>query len=170
MQVHLLSSAPFFLLSAPIMSRVRKSKNLPDSKIFTAKTSRIQCLNLDIADFATNARKPQKRLFRQFLNILDFSTLSGQLLGCPDSFQIVQTVSGQSEQFSGRPDSLWIIRTVSGLSGQFLDCPDSFWIIRTVSGLSGQFLIWGQYLTYTKNFPDCKNFPDSNAATLTRFF
>ena len=35
-----------------------------DSKIFTAKTSRIKCLNLDIADFATIARKPQKRLFR----------------------------------------------------------------------------------------------------------
>ena len=64
MQVHLPSSVPFCPLSAPILSRVRKSKNLPDSKIFTAKTFRIKCLNLDIADFATNARKPQKRLFR----------------------------------------------------------------------------------------------------------
>ena len=37
--------------------RVRKSKNFPDSKIFTAKTFRIMCVNRVIADFATNARK-----------------------------------------------------------------------------------------------------------------
>ena len=36
--------------------RVRKSKNFPDSKIFT-KTFRIKCVNRDIDDFATNARK-----------------------------------------------------------------------------------------------------------------
>ena len=38
-------------------SRVRKSKNFPDSKIFTAKTFRIKRVNRDIDDFATNARK-----------------------------------------------------------------------------------------------------------------
>ena len=38
-------------------SRVRKSKNFPDSKIFTAKTFRIKRVNCDIDDFATNARK-----------------------------------------------------------------------------------------------------------------
>ena len=38
-------------------SRVRKSKNFPDSKIFTAKTFRIMCVNRNIGDFATNARK-----------------------------------------------------------------------------------------------------------------
>ena len=37
--------------------RVRKSKNFPDSKISTAKTFRIKCVNRDIDDFATNARK-----------------------------------------------------------------------------------------------------------------
>ena len=37
--------------------RVRKSKNFPDSKIFTAKTFRINCVNRSINDFATNARK-----------------------------------------------------------------------------------------------------------------
>ena len=37
--------------------RVRKSKNFPDSKIFTAKTFRITCVNHNIGDFATNARK-----------------------------------------------------------------------------------------------------------------
>ena len=38
-------------------SRVRKSKNFPDSKISTAKSFRIKCVNRDIDDFATNARK-----------------------------------------------------------------------------------------------------------------
>ena len=38
-------------------TRVRKSKNFPDSKIFTAKTFRIKRVNRDIDDFATNARK-----------------------------------------------------------------------------------------------------------------
>ena len=42
--------------SAFICNRVRKSKNFPDSKIFT-KTFRIKCVNRDIDDFATNARK-----------------------------------------------------------------------------------------------------------------
>ena len=37
--------------------RVRKSKNFPDSKIFTAKTFRIKRVNRNIDDFATNARK-----------------------------------------------------------------------------------------------------------------
>ena len=37
--------------------RVRKSKNFPDSKIFTKKTFRIKCVNRDINDFATNASK-----------------------------------------------------------------------------------------------------------------
>ena len=37
--------------------RVIKSKNFPDSKIFTAKTFRIKCVNCVIDDFATNARK-----------------------------------------------------------------------------------------------------------------
>ena len=37
--------------------RVKKSKNFPDSKIFTAKTFRIKRVNRDIDDFATNARK-----------------------------------------------------------------------------------------------------------------
>ena len=40
-----------------VRHRVRKIKNFPDRKIFTAKTFRIKCVNLDIADFATNARK-----------------------------------------------------------------------------------------------------------------
>ena len=38
-------------------TRVRKSKNFPDSKIFTKKTFRIKCVNRDINDFATNASK-----------------------------------------------------------------------------------------------------------------
>ena len=38
-------------------SKVRKSKNFPDSKIFTKKTFRIKCVSRDIDDFATNARK-----------------------------------------------------------------------------------------------------------------
>ena len=33
-----------------------KNKNFPDSKMFT-KTFRIKCVNRDIDDFATNARK-----------------------------------------------------------------------------------------------------------------
>ena len=37
--------------------RVRKSKNFPDSKISTAKTFRIKCVNRNVDDFATNARK-----------------------------------------------------------------------------------------------------------------
>ena len=39
------------------LGRVRKSKNFPDSKIFTAKTFRIKCVNCDINNIATNARK-----------------------------------------------------------------------------------------------------------------
>ena len=39
------------------LDRVRKSKNFPDSKIFTPKTFRINSVNRDINDFATNARK-----------------------------------------------------------------------------------------------------------------
>ena len=40
-----------------VLIRVRKSKNFPDSKISTAKTFRIKCVNRDIDNFATNARK-----------------------------------------------------------------------------------------------------------------
>ena len=47
------------------------------------------------------------------------SILSGQFLDCPDSFCVVQKVSG--------------------LSGQFLDCPDSLLTIRTVSLPTGHF-------------------------------
>ena len=45
--------------------RVRKSKNFPDSKIFIAKTFRIKCVNRDIDNFATNARKP--KIFHKML-------------------------------------------------------------------------------------------------------
>ena len=67
-------------LSSNVTSRVRKSKNFPDSKIFTAKSFRIKCVILNTADFATNAHKTQTNL------------------GCSDSFEIVQTVS----KFSGK--------------------------------------------------------------------
>ena len=39
--------------------KVRKSKNFPDSKIYTTKTFQIKCVNRDIDDFATNACKPK---------------------------------------------------------------------------------------------------------------
>ena len=47
------------------LTRVRKSKNFPDSKIFIAKTFRIKCVNCDIDNFATNARKP--KIFHKML-------------------------------------------------------------------------------------------------------
>ena len=94
------------------ISRVRKSKNFPDSKMFT-KTFRIKCVNRDSNDFATNARKTKKNH-----NIMA-KPLS-------DSFWIVWTVSRLSEQFLNYPDSFLVVQKVSGLSGQFLNCPDSF--------------------------------------------
>ena len=47
------------------LSRVRKSKNFPGSKIFHPKTFWIKRVNLDIFDFATNVRKT--RQFHVFL-------------------------------------------------------------------------------------------------------
>ena len=77
------------------------------------KTFRIKCVNRDIDDFATNARKTKKNH-----NIMA-KPLS-------DSFWIVWTVSRLSEQFLNYPDSFLVVQKVSGLSGQFLNCPDSF--------------------------------------------
>ena len=142
---------------------VRIPESFPDSKIHTTKTFRIKCVNRDIDNFATNARK-HKIFHKLVAKLPNFSILhrnsgecsnnalkhfsiillnacteelvlqlSGQLLDRPDSFWVVRTV--------------WIIRTVLGLSGQFINCPDSFWIfrtvlwvVRTVSRLSGQLL------------------------------
>ena len=46
-----------FCICLLLCTRVRKSKNFPDSKISTAKTFRIKCVNRNVDDFATNARK-----------------------------------------------------------------------------------------------------------------
>ena len=122
--------------------RVRKSKNFPDSKSFTAKTFRIKRVNRDIGYFATKVHKSfmikpkffqnivakllQTYLLRQKLHdtvelrhiVRTVSNFSGLWLHCPNSLQIVQTVFELS--------SFQIIQAVSRLSGKFLDCPKSF--------------------------------------------
>ena len=94
-----------------------KNKNFPDSKISTAKTFRIKCVNRDIDDFATNARKTQTN-HKNVAKLLKYSLL--------ESSSIVQTVSRLSGQLLNCLVSFWVVQKVSGLSGQFLDCRNSF--------------------------------------------
>ena len=106
------------------------------------KTFRIKCVNRDIDDFATNARKTKKNhnimakpLSDSFWIVWTVSRLSEQFLNYPDSFLVVQKVSGLSGQFLNCLDRFLIVRIIFKLSGQFLDCSERFWIVRKVASL-----------------------------------
>ena len=170
--------------------RVRKSKNLPDNKIFHAKTFRIRCVSTmflisrqicvkleNFMFFLGNVRMYRNYQTTYCLDSLYVGypdsvwivrtayRLSGQSRDCPDSFEIIRTVFGLSGLFLDYQGSLWYFQTVSRLSGQSHDCPDSFKIIRTASGLYGQFRnhpdsFLASQTVFSKCMASCKNFSD----------
>ena len=78
------------------LTRVRKSKNFPDSKIFHAKTFRMKRVNRETLAFATKVRKTREiHVFWQICIISNWmeSDLFGDFLDYPESFYTIRTVS-----------------------------------------------------------------------------
>ena len=118
----------------------------PTSESEKSKTFRIKCVNRDIDNFATNARK-HKIFHKLVAQLSNYSILHRNSRECSNNalkhFSIIllnacteELVLQLSGQLLDRPDSFWVVRTV--------------WIIRTVLGLSGQFLVnmdfWSSFI------------------------
>ena len=115
-------------IDGPMICRVRKSKNFPDSKKFHAKTFRIKRVNRDTFAFATKVRKNREFMYFWLMCLMSNwmkSELFCDFLDYLERFLTIWTVSWLSGQFLDYPGSLWNVLKVFRLSLQSLDCPDS---------------------------------------------